>query len=222
MRVAQSKYPTSSLSLPPVALIKSGGVLCFSLALQLDLWCDGSLVFRNLLDKTLGAVSISVSVSSAHYTVRIPQNALRSNSSDSHWWKWAAVGNFCPSDSGNGNGERDSKLSQKGATTTTEAAARRKDCQEHATVAHLGADSRHMGHCDCEWVWECSALSEWPIQISFLCFSSFPPFFPKCHAKLLRHFALRKKGKSIEMYFHGVFTRGLEENYINIFLWWIH
>lgn len=29
----------------------------------LDLWCDASLVFRNLLDKTLGAVSVSDSVS---------------------------------------------------------------------------------------------------------------------------------------------------------------
>lgn len=202
MRVAQSKYPTSSLSLPPVALIKSGGVLCFSLALQLDLWCDGSLVFRNLLDKTLGAVSISVSVSSAHYTVRIPQNALRSNSSDSHWWKWAAVGNFCPSDSGNGNGERDSKLSQKGATTTTAAAARRKDCQEHATVAHLGADSRHMGHCDCEWVWECSALSlNGPYKYRFYVFLLFPPFSQNVMQNCRDILRCEKKGNQLKCIF---------------------
>lgn len=56
--------PTSSHSALPSPLLS-----CFSLikscvfvsfALLLDLWCDGSLVFRNLLDKTLGAVSVSV------------------------------------------------------------------------------------------------------------------------------------------------------------------
>lgn len=43
-----------------------------------------------------------------------------------------------------------------------------EDCQEQEwSVANLDADSRHMGHCNGEWVWECSALAERPIQISF-------------------------------------------------------
>lgn len=180
---------------PTVAHIKSCGVLYFSLALQLDLWCDGSLVFRNLLDKTLGAVSVSVSVS--HYAVRIPQNALRSNSSVSRWWKWAAVGNFCPCN---------------GATTTappkgTRNCHKKEQQQQHQQEQQQGG-RRLSGACHGRPFgrWQSShgtlrlrvgmrvlrALWMAHTNIVFM-FFYFSPLFPKMPCKTVETFCVAKK-----------------------------